>query len=59
MELIVFTNTGQTYSFSDVTDFKFTTNGFSFNYFGKSTNTARHAAFNNTSTAGYAFTEDK
>jgi len=54
MELIVFTNNGQTYYFNNVTDFRPTTTGFSFNYTGKATGVKRSAVFNNTSTAGYA-----
>ena len=53
-ELIVFTNNGQSYHFYDVTDFRPTTTGFSFNYTGKATGLTRQAVFNNTSTAGYA-----
>ena len=58
MELIVFTNNGQTYHFYEVTDFKPTT-GFSFAYTGKATGVTRKATFNNTSTAGYALAETK
>ena len=54
MELIVFTNNGQTYHFFEVEDFKPTTTGFSFTYTGKATGVTRKAVFNNTSTAGYA-----
>ena len=54
MELIVFTNNGQTYFFSDVTDFKPTTTGFSFSYTGKATGITRKAVSNNTCTSGYA-----
>lgn len=54
MELIVFTNNGQTYHFSDVKDFRPTTTGFSFTYVGKVTGVERKAVFNNASTAGYA-----
>lgn len=54
MELIVFTNNGQTYHFQDVKDFKPTTTGFSFIYVGKATGVERKAVFDNTSTAGYA-----
>lgn len=54
MELIVFTNNGQTYHFNDVKDFKPTTTGFSFTYIGKATGVERLCVFNNTSTAGYA-----
>lgn len=54
MELIVFTNNGQTYHFNDVTDFRPTTTGFSFSYTGKATGVTRQAVFNNTSTAGFA-----
>lgn len=54
MELIVFTNDGQTYHFFEVTDFKPTTTGFSFTYTGKATGVTRKAVFNNTCTAGYA-----
>lgn len=54
LELIVFTNNGQTYYFNNVQDFKPTTTGFSFTYEGKATGVTRQATFNNTSTAGYA-----
>ena len=54
MELIVFTNNGQTYHFFEVTDFKPTTTGFSFTSTGKATGVTRKAVFNNTCTAGYA-----
>lgn len=54
MELIVFTNNGQTYYFNEVTDFRPTTTGFSFTYTGKATGVTRKAVFNNTSTSGYA-----
>lgn len=56
-ELTVFTNNGQTYHFSEVTNFRPTTTGFSFTYTGKATGVTREAAFNNTSTAGYAFAD--
>lgn len=59
MELIVFTNNGQTYHFHYVKDFKPTTTGFSFSYVGKATGVERNAVFNNTSTAGYALAEAK
>jgi len=54
MELIVFTNNGQTYHFTEVTDFRPTTTGFSFEYVGKATGVKRSTVFNNTSTSGYA-----
>lgn len=57
MELIVFTNNGQTYHFNGVEDFKPTTTGFGFTYVGKATGVKRHATFNNTSTAGFALAE--
>lgn len=57
-ELIVFTNNGQTYVFHGVTNFKPTTTGFSFTYTGKATGVTRSTTFNNTSTAGYALTDD-
>jgi len=57
MELIVFTNNGQTYHFNDVTEFRPTTTGFSFTYVGKATGVERGAMFNNTSTAGYALAQ--
>ena len=57
MELIVFTNNGQSYHFYEVTDFKPITTGFSFTYIGKATGVTRKAVFNNTSTAGYALAE--
>lgn len=57
MELIVFTNNGQTYHFKGVENFKPTTTGFSFDYVGVATGDKRSAMFNNTSTAGYALRE--
>lgn len=51
MELIVFTNNGQTYHFHEVINFRPTTTGFSFEYVGKATGVLRKAVFNNTSTA--------
>lgn len=53
-ELIVFTNNGQTYLFSNVTNFTTTTTGFKFTYEGKMTGETREATFNNTSVAGFA-----
>lgn len=52
-ELIVFTNNGQTYLFSNVTNFTTTTTGFKFTYEGKMTGATREATFNNTSVAGF------
>lgn len=57
MELIVFTNNGQTYHFHEVINFRPTTTGFSFEYVGKATGVLCKAVFNNTSTAGYATAE--
>ncbi|MEG0078206.1 hypothetical protein [Enterococcus sp.] len=57
MELIVFTNNGQTYHFKGIENFRPTTTGFSFDYLGVATGVKRSAVFNNTSTAGYAFRE--
>lgn len=57
MELIVFTNNGQTYHFKGVECFRPTTTGFSFDYVGVATGVKRSAMFNNTSTAGYALRE--
>ena len=53
MELIVFTNNGQTYHFKEVENLKPTTTGFSFDYTGVATGVTRHAVFNNTSVSGY------
>lgn len=53
-ELIVFTNNGQTYLFSNVTKFTTTTTGFKFTYEGKMTGATREATFNNTSVSGFA-----
>lgn len=58
-ELIVFTNNGQTYHFSEVTNFRPTTTGFSFTYTGKATGVTREAVFNNTSTAGYTLVDEE
>ncbi|MBK0036685.1 MULTISPECIES: hypothetical protein [unclassified Enterococcus] len=57
MELIVFTNNGQTYHFKGVENFRPTTTGFSFDYIGGATGVKRSARFNNTSTVGYALRE--
>lgn len=57
MELIVFTNNGQTFIFKQVSNFAHTSTGFTFEYTGESTGVTRKATFNNTSTAGYAFAE--
>ena len=58
MELIVWTNMGRSLMFKGVTNFSFHTQGFEFDYEGVSTNTRRHANFNNTCVAGYALTGD-
>ena len=57
MELIVFTNNGQTFMFKKVTEFTNTTTGFKFSYTGVMTGVTRKATFNNTSVAGYALAE--
>lgn len=57
MELIIFTNAGKTYIFYGVENFKPTTDGFSFDYNGKSTGMKRHAQFSYTSVSGYAIVE--
>ncbi len=54
MELVIFTNTGKTYIFYDVENFKPTTDGFAFDYTGKATGLKRHAQFSYTSVSGYA-----
>lgn len=56
-ELIVFTNNGQTYHFKDVEEFHPTTTGFSFTYFGRTTQKTQKAVFNNTGVAGYAIAD--
>lgn len=53
MELIVYTNTGKTYLFTNVEDFEPTTQGFKFKYKGIATGKTRQAEFNYTSVAGY------
>lgn len=53
-ECIVFTNSGQTYHFKNVTDFAPTTTGFSFTYMGVATGVTRKAVFDYTSVVGYA-----
>jgi len=58
MELIVYTNMGRTYSFKGVKNFRFTTQGFEFDYHGVSTGVDRHANFNNTCVCGYAMSEE-
>lgn len=57
MELIIFTNNGQTFMFKRVVDFKYTTTGFTFSYIGDSTGVTRKATFNHTSVAGYALSD--
>ena len=57
MELIIFTNNGQTFMFKRVVDFKHTTTGFTFTYKGVSTGVTRKATFNHTSVAGYALSD--
>lgn len=54
MELVVFTNNGQTFMFKNVTNFTNTTTGFAFDYHGVMTDVDRHAVFNNTCVSGYA-----
>lgn len=54
MEIIIFTNTGQSLTFKNVANFKHSTQGFSFKYTGVSTGVTRKAEFNYTSVAGYA-----
>ena len=54
LEIIVFTNTGKTYNFKNVTNLIPTTQGFEFDYTGIATGVTRHTVFNYTSVAGYA-----
>ena len=56
-QIIVFTNNGQTYMFDNVSDFKPTTKGFSFEYTGNATGVKRTAVFNSTSACGYALAD--
>lgn len=53
-EIIVFTNTGKTYSFKNVENLIPTTQGFEFDYIGVATGVTRHCVFNYTSVSGYA-----
>ena len=57
MELVIFTNTGKTYNFNGVENFKPTTDGFSFDYIGKATGVKRYAQFSYTSVSGYAIAQ--
>ena len=57
MELIIFTNNGQTFMFKRVVDFKHTATGFTFSYPGDSTGVTRKATFNHTSAVGYALSD--
>ncbi|WP_200773562.1 hypothetical protein [Gemella massiliensis] len=57
MELIIFTNNGNTYIFTGVENLKQTTKGFSFEYTGQTTGVKRLAEFNYTSVAGFAITK--
>ena len=52
-ELIVLTNNGQRFRFKDIKEFRTTTTGFEFTYFGMKTHKTRKAVFNNTSVAGF------
>lgn len=54
MELIIFTNAGKTFTFSNISNFRHTTQGFKFDYVGVSTSKERTAEFNYTSVVGYA-----
>ena len=58
MQLIIWTNLGRSLMFEQVTNFSFHTQGFEFDYVGGSTGVSRHANFNNTCVAGYAFPEN-
>lgn len=53
-EIIVFTNSGNTYSFKNVENLTPTTHGFEFDYTGVATGVKRKCGFNYTSVAGYA-----
>lgn len=55
MELVIFTNAGKTFMFSNISNFRHTTQGFKFDYVGLSTSKERTAEFNYTSVSGYAF----
>lgn len=55
MELIIFTNVGKTFTFSNISNFHHTTQGFKFDYVGLSTGKEHTAEFNYASVAGYAF----
>lgn len=57
INIIIFTTNGQTYFFDNVSNFKVTTKGFKFNYFGKETNVKREAFFNSLSVSGYSIKE--
>lgn len=57
MQLVVWTNMGRSLMFEDVKNFSFHSQGFEFDYLGGSTGVHRHANFNNTCVAGYAFPE--
>lgn len=54
MNLIIYTNTGNTYFFGNVTGFTKTATGFEFDYTGKASGKVSRAVFNSVSTAGYA-----
>lgn len=59
LEIIVFTNEGKTYHFSNVEDLTHTTQGFEFDYTGVATGVTRRAVFNYASVAGYAFSDEE
>jgi DUF2075 family protein len=58
-EILIWTNMGRTLFFKNVTNFKYHTQGFEFDYQGVSTGKKRHANFNNTSVVGYALTDSE
>lgn len=59
MEIIIFTNLGQTYMFNNCTDINITESKIEFRYFGESTQVYRNASFPFTSCAGYALRDPK
>lgn len=54
INLIVYTNTGNTYFFKCVKNFIKIATGFEFDYEGVASGQISHAVFNNVSTAGFA-----
>ena len=57
-KITVFSNNGASLHFKNISNFKWTTKGFEFDYVGASTGDVQHASFDHTSTMGHSMTVD-